>query len=60
MDVTATRRRPVAGTTFMTRSNSRSSATMICAPESFIWYSSSRGVYSGFVITTMPPASSVP
>jgi hypothetical protein len=37
-----------------------SSTTMVCAPESRSWWASSGTVYSGFTLTTMAPASSVP
>ena len=34
--------------------------TMVSAPESFNWCSSSRAVYSGFTFTTVQPARRVP
>ena len=37
-----------------------SEISMTVAPESFSWCSSSRAVYSGFVLTTVSPARSAP
>ena len=60
MGQTTSRRSPAATATLATRRYvaSRSITTMIVAPESRIWYDSSRSTYSGLKFTTVPPARS--
>ena len=60
MSVTTTRFTPDASRTFAAVLKNRSTHTTVSTPASRYISSSSRGVYSGFVWTTIPPARRTP